>query len=358
MKTRLFASLLFLLAATAVQAESFRLVVPVAANTPGANGTNWKSELTLHNVGRETIPVALSFHYSLGAISNATVSVSPRQRLSIDDVVGSKFGVSGVGAIEISIDQRFAGKLAVHSRSYNLTPKGSLGQDVPALPLSAALVSKDTGVLAGPSDQNSSRFNFGIYTLEPSTVRWSLIRQDGTEAVFTEVTYGTGTQAQYNRGVETLLHSDPKDNDTIHATVQSGSAFVYGSTIDQVNGDPTYIGGFRTRENEGVEFIGIDINDDGIVDIADADGNGVLDAPLTIGTGPFGSFFRVVVSDPEGASVSFSLAEPNRDVRFVDSNGRIGWSPSASLIGKSGVLKLLVNDGSDVTTLTIPVVFR
>lgn len=353
----LLTGLLILSAATAA-AKPFTLIVPVAANTGGVNDSNWKSELFFHNAGRVAVPVTLTFHPEIGTPSSASLTVSPRGRISLDDVVGSSFRTSGIGAIEITADEAFSNRLAVHSRLYNLTSNGTLGEDVPALPLGSALVKGDIGVLAGPSDSAASRFNFGIFAAEASTVRWSVIRSDGSEAAVARIAYEAKSHAQYNRGIETLLAVARRDDDTIHASVENGSVFVYGSTIDEITGDPTYVQGVRVREVPSIELVGVDLNDDGTVDVLDANGDGVLDTPLTIVTGKFGNYFRVVARNSHGKQVSYSLAEANRDITFVDGDGRIGWLPSSALNGTSGSLVVRASDGTDTVDITIPVIFR
>lgn len=358
---RILATLLTLVAPVAAIAAPSILTIPITSNTPGANGTNWKTEITLHNSGRQMLPVTLTFRGSDGAFAideNRELSIAPRGRLSLDDVVGSLFGRTGIGAIEIATDERFASKLAVHARVYNLTPDGSLGQDVPALPVTATLTSGDTGVLAGPSDRLAARFSFGVYTVDPATLEWRLLRSDGSLAASVERSYSAREHVQYVRGIETLLGAVPADGDIVHAVVRSGKLFLFGSAVDEKNGDPTYVQGIRTRENLAIELVGIDTNDDGTVDLFDANRDGVLDATLTIVAGRFGNFFRIVASDPEGAVITFALSEANRDVALLDGNGKIAWNPSVSLIGTSGSLKVKASDGIDQVELTLPVVFR
>jgi len=358
---RILATLLTLVAPVAAIAAPSILTIPITANTPGANGANWKTEMTLHNSGRQMLPVTLTFRGPDGASAIPQMnelSVPPRSRLSLDDVVGNLFGRTAIGAIEIATDERFASKLAVHARVYNLTPNGSLGQDVPALPVAATLTSGDTGVLAGPSDRFAARFSFGVYAVDPATVEWRLLRSDGRFAASVERSYSVREHVQYNRGIQSLLGAAPADGDIVHAVVRSGKLFLFGSAIDEKNGDPTYVQGIRTRENLAVELVGIDIGDDGTVDVLDANRDGVLDAPLAISIGRFGNYFRIVATDPEGTPITFSLTESRVDVAFLDANGKVAWNPSANLIGTSGTLKVTASDGIDQVELTIPAVFR
>ncbi|HXI11949.1 MAG TPA: hypothetical protein VNM92_04810 [Thermoanaerobaculia bacterium] len=358
MTRQFFLAALFALTATALMAEPFTLVVPVAASTPGVNDTNWKSELFFHNAGRIAVPVTLTFHSVTGTASPVSMTLAPRSRVSLDDVVAKTFGSSGIGAIEITADAAFANRLAVHSRLYNLTSNGTLGEDVPAIQSTAGLTRGDIGILAGPSDSAASRFNFGLYAAEASTVTWSVIRRDGTELSSVTVDYETNTHVQYNRGIATLLGLSPQDDDTVHASVMSGSVFVYGSSIDESTGDPTYVHAVRVREEASIQFLGVDLNDDGKLDVLDGDQDGVLDAAVTIVTGKFGNYFRIVARSAKGDAVSYSLLEASRDISFIDAAGRIGWLPSPALSGTNGSLVVRASDGMDSVNLTIPVIFR
>jgi hypothetical protein len=337
------------------------LVIPAAAATDGAGGSRWASEVILHNAGVVEAPITLSFHDANGEVGQADAILGPRSTTVFQDVVGAIFGVGGTGAILIDTEDALAGKLAVTSRTYNRgrdDSVGEYGQGIPALRPSDKLSAGDTGVLTAPPAVSRTRFNAGLYTDEDTTILWRLIRNNGSVAMEVERTYTGGTHTQHNGAVRALFDVAAQNADVLHAVIQEGSAYIYGSSINNVTGDPTYVPAIRVRENLSVEILGVDLNENGTVDIFDADGNGVLDEPIELVTTSFPNYFRIVAIDPEGQELTYSLINASTDVQLIDEMGTIQWVPSSSLRGTSGSLTVRVSDGTDDSDLIIPVIFN
>jgi hypothetical protein len=352
-----------LIAATAaallpMAASAATLIVPAAGTGAGANESHWQSELTLHNTSAIAAHVRLVFHDASGPAESAQIDVAPRATVAIEDIVRTRFQRQATtGAIEIVVDDAAARKLAVTSRTFNRSDKGEFGQDIPAVNVSDAAVAGEVTVLAGPSAVDSTRYNFGLYAVSAATIRWELIRADGSLAATKEATYNAGTQTQYNFGVSTLLGVTPQNNDAVYAKVLSGQVMTYGSAINNVSNDPTFVPGIRAREDVRVAF-GVDLNEDGTIDVADADHDGVLDQPIDVFTSTFPNFFRIVVGGPDGSPVQIELvnAPPNSDL--IDQRGTVEWAPTGDLKGKSGTLNVRATFNGTSEMLTIPVNFR
>lgn len=354
-KRFLTATAALLLASSAVFAGE--LVIPASGTGAGAAGSQWQTELTLHNAGREALPLTLAYHDKTGKAGEFTITLDPKATLSIADVVKERFGKSSsTGAIVITTDDVKLRKLGVTSRTFNVSPAGEFGQDIPAVALDAALLSGDTGVLPAPSSAANARFNFGVYTLEDSKIEWQLVRKDGTVAGTAMKEYEAGVQEQYNAGVSSLFNATPEDNDVVYAKI-TGSAIVYGSMVDQRTGDPTYVPSSRTRENLPVQFTGVDLHEDGTIDLTDADHDGIVDSPITLYTSRFPNYFRIVATDPEGKDVTLWLIDAGDDVQFIDNKGTVMWYPMADRMGTTANLRVRATDGIDTTDLIIPAVF-
>ncbi|MGH9419284.1 MAG: hypothetical protein ACRD3J_04860 [Thermoanaerobaculia bacterium] len=337
-------------------ASATTLVIPASGTGPGQNGSHWQTELTLHNTSVRTIQATLTFHDFLGANGTATVSIAPRATVAIADVVASRFGrESATGAIEIAFDSAFARKLTVNSRTFNSLANGEFGQDIPAVDPTSAPSAGDVIVLSGPTSVTDAHFNFGIYAINASTVRWELVRADGTVATAKEVTYASGTQAQYNIGVLTFLDAAPADNDTVHAVVSSGNAIAYGSIINEASGDPAYVPGVIARNDSRINF-GIDFGAKGTIDVSDADHDGILDRSIDVQSGTWPIAFRVAVDSTTPATFELLNAPP--ELRFFDTNGGILWTPSGASSGTTLNLKIRVTADGATDIITIPVNIR
>jgi hypothetical protein len=336
-------------------ASAATFIIPAAGTGPGVNDSHWQSELTLHNTSASAVTAGLRFHDGGGAKESDTVTVNARSTVTIADVVRTRFGrESATGAIEITVPDAAANKLAINSRTFNTSSAGEFGQDIPAVNAGDAANAGDVVVLQAPSSVADYRFNFGIYAVTDTTVRWDLVRADGSVTTpLSEQNYAAGMQLQFNRGVEILLGATAQNNDTIHAVVTKGKMLAYGSSINNASGDPTFVPGIRARADIRLNFAGVDLDENGTVDVADADHDGVLDQPIDVFTSMYPNYFRVVV---EGQA-TLELVDAPRDVALIDAN-TVQWAPGGDLKGKSGALRIRATVNGISEILTIPANFR
>lgn len=340
----------------AIAANAATIVVPAAGTGPGANESTWQSELTLHTAGPRAVTLSVEYHQGMSVFGPVEVTLQARETLSIADVVRTRFGVeAGSGAIVINVADRDAKSVAVTSRTTNVSAIGELGQDVAATDTANALRPGDIAALPGPSSVAVNRFNFGIYAVEGSDVTWRVVRANGTIAASKDVAYAAGEHAQYNSGIATLLGVEAMANDTVHAVVTSGRAVFYGSIINAL-GDPTFVPGVRTRADIAIHFAGVDIDEDGTVDIADSNGDGVLDAAIQIPTSLYPVHFRVVATGEFGELVDFEIVSTPAPADLL--NGRVvRVAAGGDVKGKSGTIVIRATSDGSAQLLTIPVLF-
>ncbi|HWW62276.1 MAG TPA: hypothetical protein VN181_12970, partial [Thermoanaerobaculia bacterium] len=244
------------------------------------------------------------------------------------------------------------------SRTFNVSEAGEFGQDIPAVRTNEAATSGDTVVLSAPSSAVNTRFNFGVYAVDATTIQWELIRSTGTVAGTREVAYAAGSHLQYNAGIKALFGAEPSDNDTIHAKLASGRAILYGSAINNRTGDPSFVPGVRTREEIRINFTGIDLDENGTVDIGDADHDGVLDQTIEMATSLFPNYFRVVAIGENGEKVTYEIVFSSADAALLDSEGTVQLAPGGNLKGTKGELRLRASAGGSSAVLVIPISFK
>ena len=341
------------LALLPLTAGAATIIVPAAGTGPGAAGSRWSSELVVHNAASVPVDITMTYHDASGASAAKPATIGARATVTTADIVKNVFGLdSGTGAITIGVDDSRAGNLAVTSRTFNTSSNGIFGQDVPAVNADDASAAGDLAVLEGPSSATDFRFNFGVYAVNDASVRWELVRADGTIAATKDVDYTGGTQFQYNGGVSTLLGVTPADHDVVYANVTKGKVVTYGSAINNGSGDPTFVPGVRAHADSHIGF-GVDLNGDGTIDISDANNDGVLDQPINLYTFGFPNYFHVVVQG--GTNVKVELADPNtKDILLLDDKGEIEWAPSSTQRGTTLSLKLKVTVDGVTEIITIP----
>lgn len=335
-------------------ASAATLIIPAAGTGAGANDSRWQSELTFHNTSSQAVTIGLTLHDGNDVQQGDSLSLAPRATVTLSDVVKSRFGRdAGTFAIEITIPDASADRVAVTSRTFNAAANGELGQDVPAINIDGAASAGETIVIQAPSSASAQRFNFGIYSVTNATVRWDLVRADGTLAASVNVVYKPGSQFQYNQGIATLLNATEQDDDTLQAVVTNGNVIAYGSAINNKSGDPTFVPGIRARADIRVNFVGVDVNEDNKVEVFDANHDGVLDQPIDIFTTMgYPNYFRVVVGD--GATVEPLTVAGEQ---MIDAQ-TVMYAPSALLKGTTGALKFRVTQNGVSEIITIPVNYR
>lgn len=355
----MFRKLMIALALAPLAASAATLVIPASGSGPGANGSRWQSEVTLHNTANRPVTVTLTFHDANGAGLSTTETVAARHTASIGDIVTSRFQrEAATGAITIDAPDDFASRLTVSSRTFNRSAGGDFGQDIPALAATDALRAGDTGVIAGATDVTNSRVNFGIYSIDASTIHWQLLRADGSVAADAIRSYAAGVQQQYSADSANLLSAPRQNDDVIYAQVVLGHAVVYGSTIDAISGDPTYVPGIRARQETAINFEGVDVSNDGRADFLDVDHDGVVDVPVDVFISAFPNYLHFIASGPNGEKVAFSLVDPVPDTAMLTEESILMWTPSVLLRGQTFTLRVLATTGSDSEVLTIPIRFR
>lgn len=334
-------------------------IVPAAGTGPGANGSHWQSELTLHNTGSTPVTVGITYHDRDGAQRGDDLTLSARSTVSIPDIVKTRFGrESGTGGLEITLPDAAARKVTITSRTFNSSSSGQFGQDIPAVNAGDAASAGDVVVLQAPSSAADFRFNFGVYALTDATVRWELVRADGTVAATADASYTGGTQLQYNGAVQALFNgAASQGNDAVQGSVTAGKLIAYGSAINNDSGDPTFVPGIRARSDIRVNFAGVDLDENGTIDVGDADHDGVLDQPIDVFTSTYPNYFRVVATGPNGEPATLELVDAPRDVALLNKD-TVEWAPGGNVKGQSGALKVRATVDGVSEILTIPVNFR
>jgi len=177
------------------------MLVPVAGSAPGANGTNFRTDVAVTNIGTAAAPVTLSYYAGSDAPITKSVSLSPRQTQIFTDIVPSFFLVSGrsIGAI---IARPQGGQFAISSRTYTsaLGDPATFGTGVPTLPLSQSVRAGQSRQFGGVDDSTTStvgaqrgatfRTNFALFetTGAPATVRVTVLSADGIPITAGEAT--------------------------------------------------------------------------------------------------------------------------------------------------------------------------
>lgn len=226
------------------QVSSDRYVVPGMAFLTGSNAL-WVSDLRIFNGGAAETPATLTFYplsNPAGAVSKQ-ITLTPGEIEVLDNVVSELFGLpqgSG-GSIVITTPEQTS--LTATARTYNQTSNGTYGQYIPGVTPAESIGVNDRA-LQLLQLESSSRFrtNIGLNetTGQPVTVDVSVIVPD---AKFTPVVTIPLAANEYRQFSLNDFGLGSVYNARVSVKVVSGSGRVtaYGSAIDQITQDPTYV---------------------------------------------------------------------------------------------------------------------
>ncbi len=219
--------------------------VPVVSHGRGLNGSEWRSDLGLLNVGTDTATVQGRF-FGPDRVATGSTYVPAGTQSILTDVV-AQLGATGSGALEILSDQ----PLKITSRTYSQIPSnaaclpdGTQGQDYPAVTAGDGLVAGQSAYLAGLVENASYRCNIGLVDTgpDPATVLVELFDGAGDKLAEYAVPLVSGQWAQATQPFLTKAAQTAMDRGYAKVTVQSGSGvFAFASLIDTLTNDPTTV---------------------------------------------------------------------------------------------------------------------
>lgn len=209
------------------------LTIPVVGRSPGANGTFWRSDVTLFNPSSNS--VALSLRYN-GATKTLFLGSGDTQVLA--DIVSQYGHSSGSGTLQVSWST--ATGPVVTSRTYTTANGGTYGQSIDPVTAFATRM-----FVPGLRNDAGYRSNVGFVNggTEQEVVAVTLLSPSGTELARTNVTLSAGQQVQY--GVTALFAgvSIPSGFTLVAEGDANARVFAYGSMVDNASGDPVFFAG-------------------------------------------------------------------------------------------------------------------
>lgn len=244
-RTAILLALAFLSFAAFAQ-DSNNILIPAAGSVQGANGTFFRSDITVTNLRNQSQRVEFEWMPSTGPAFGITVSIPAFEAISSEDFVSDAFGATGLGAILVSarrtggeIDTN--GHLHVTSRIWSNQPgsSGTVSQSLQTLPVDKIVNTHMaiTGLRHGPR----FRTNVGIVNLDDGDQTFR-IRVTGTVKPLIPVEIVVNMRGRSLAQVPISWPDDPQiriDVDVL--TLPSGGRLSlwtsYASNVDNVTGD-------------------------------------------------------------------------------------------------------------------------
>lgn len=227
------------------------IYLPAAAHVAGAAGTNWRSDVEIHNPGstqaRFTIAL-LKKDQDNGTPPGAAFTLDGGKTVRYGDVLAAPalgFGFSGSGTLRVTPG---AGEVMATMRTYNDQATGTFGQFIPGQLQSSAITAGQEARLImlaqSVSTATGFRTNLGVVNAVGGTavVDVDLYRGDGTLLGAQTVSLRPFEHKQIDRIFTLVTTGEVSDGYAVLRTATPGGAFfAYASVIDNRSGDPIYI---------------------------------------------------------------------------------------------------------------------
>jgi hypothetical protein len=243
---------------------------PATGTTPGAmvlpavahfeTGALFQSDVRLANTGPRPLRYQLNFTPTGGGGSKAsqetTVQVEAGATIALDDVLRKFFGLSSAGESAfgtltiIPLDTTTNGPQSPNvsfasSRTFAITPSGTAGQFIPALPLSKFIKQNGSLLLPQVAQSGAFRTNLGLVeaSMQAAHVNLAVFDAAGAKIAGIPIDLQGGEHRQLNSLITSTGSLANAARIEAQVTSATGLVTAYASMLDQRSSDPILIDG-------------------------------------------------------------------------------------------------------------------
>lgn len=228
--------------------ERSRLIFPSAGSLPGANGTYWRSDLTLHNPFKERM--ALGLRYVSGDVRiDREVTILGGQSLRWEDVVRSLF-LAPEGSGVLWIEYRGQHPPVALLKTYDAAHNAQGSVDAPLSLRDAATAGSDNAdlTIVGIPGGTERRVNLGVVNVGkvPATFRITARTRTG-QPIGKPYEEGLGEDAsRMVADVDKTLGVPIDETTAVHITMIAGTGVAFVSIVN-ANGDSQFRAGIPSK---------------------------------------------------------------------------------------------------------------
>jgi hypothetical protein len=213
--------------------------VAAAAHAPGANDSEWRTDLCLLNLSGRAASTELIFHGDDGQSVTLPIAVADGEQRLLVDVV-DQMGSTGAGSIEIVSNQ----PVLITSRTYNIGPEGTFGQFLDGIP--SDRTAREGRTVWLPQLQQNAAFRTNVGVLNPGTeqarVTIRLFDASGQQLASRQRSLDPGVRIQLQEPFSRIAGRDDLDAAYASVEVRTGDGVIaYASVTDNTTNDPTTV---------------------------------------------------------------------------------------------------------------------
>lgn len=220
-----------------------KFVLPGVANLDNAVA-HWRTDMRVFNYATTSQPATLTFFpFNNGPSKTAAVLIGAGQIMTLDNILRSQFEMENTGGV-VHLSTPNAASLVVTGRTYNQTDNGTFGQYVPAVTVDQAVAANGRTLhILQVEDSTRYRTNVGLaeVTGKPATVELQIVLPDSKITPTVQIPLAANEFRQFNVIRELSLGNVYNARITVRVIGGDGRVTAYGSVIDEVTQDPTYV---------------------------------------------------------------------------------------------------------------------
>jgi hypothetical protein len=222
---------------------SSKFVLPGVANLDNSLA-HWRTDMRVFNYGKGSQPATLTFYpFNNGPSKSASVLLGAGQILTLDNILKSQFDVENAGGV-VHLTTPQPASLVVTGRTYNQTSQGTFGQFVPAVTVDQAVGTNERTLhILQVEDSTRYRTNIGLAEVsgKPVTVEMQVVLPDSKITPTIQIPLAANEFRQFNVIRELGVGNVYNGRISIRVIDGQGRVTAYGSVIDEVTQDPTYV---------------------------------------------------------------------------------------------------------------------
>lgn len=220
-----------------------RFVIPGVASLD--TGAAWRSDVRIFNSGLtpQTTTLTLFPTGNPSASTSTSVTVQPGEVKALDDIVHSTFNLTNAGGA-LHVTTAVSAPLVVTARTYDDTSNGTLGQFIQAVTPADAVGNGDRSLqLLQMEDSPRYRTNLGLaeVTGKSVTAEITVILPDSKVAPKVQIPLAAFEFRQFPIISSLGLGNTYNARISVRVIDGQGKITAYGSVIDQVTQDPTFV---------------------------------------------------------------------------------------------------------------------
>jgi len=208
---------------------------------------HWKSDVRIYNAGATRTDATLTY-YPQGAPGSpraTTISIDPGETKAINDFIATEFPMTGTAG-SLVVSTASSSSLVASARTYTDqgAGKGTYGQFIPAVtPATSTSLGGPTLQVLQLEASDQFRSNIGLVETsgKTATVEVSVVLPDSRVTPKTTYTLAANEFRQISLGVDFAFTNVYNVRVAVRVTSGNGKVTAYGSVIDAVTQDPTYV---------------------------------------------------------------------------------------------------------------------